>query len=348
MAKDEELFQKALHLFFKSFYFIGVFFFIFAFRYPLIFIIMTLQQLEYILAVDRCRHFGRAAEACNVTQPTLSAMIGKLEEELNTKLFDRNRQPICPTPVGELVIRQAREILEQTDRIKDLIEEEKQSLSGGFQLGILPTIAPYLLPRFFPQFMKKYPSLDIRVREMKTHEIKEALLKGDIDAGILATIEGLEDYNQVPLFYEKYEGYVSRKDALFEKATIRTSDVATSRDLWLLDEGHCFRDQMVRFCQMKSSQTSQLAYNLGSMETFMRMVESGLGITFIPELAVMQLSDSQKELVRPFAIPVPTRQLILITNRNFVRQTLLDVIVNEIQASVPKDMLKLKAGQSLV
>ncbi len=309
---------------------------------------MTLQQLEYILAVDRHRHFGRAADACNVTQPTLSAMIGKLEEELNAKLFDRNRQPICPTPVGEQVIRQAREILEQTDRIKDIVEEEKHSLSGTFRVGILPTIAPYLLPRFFPQLMKKYPTMDIRVREMKTYQIKEALLQGDIDAGILANIEGLEEYNQLPLFYEKYEGYVSREDALFAKKTLRTSDVASSRDLWLLDEGHCFRDQMVRFCQMKSSQTSQLAYNLGSMETFMRMVESGKGITFIPELAVMQLSSEQKELVRPFAIPVPTRQLLLITNRNFIRQTLLDVIVKEIQASVPKDMLKLKAGQSLV
>lgn len=309
---------------------------------------MTLQQLEYILAVDRYCHFGRAAEACNVTQPTLSAMIGKLEEELNAKLFDRNRQPICPTPVGEQVIRQAREILEQAGRIKDIVEEEKHSLAGTFRLGILPTIAPYLLPRFFPQLMKKYPQLDIRVREMKTHEIKAALLLGDIDAGILAQIDELEEYEQTHLFYEKYEGYVSRKDVLFDKTTIRTSDVASSRDLWLLDEGHCFRDQMVRFCQMKSSQTSQLAYNLGSMETFMRMVESGIGITFIPELAVMQLSDSQKELVRPFAIPVPTRQLILITNRNFIRQTLLDVLVNEIQASVPKDMLKLKAGQSLV
>lgn len=309
---------------------------------------MTLQQLEYILAVDRYRHFGRAAEACNVTQPTLSAMIGKLEEELNAKLFDRNRQPICPTPVGEQVLRQAKEVLSQADSIRDIVEEEKHSLSGTFRLGILPTIAPYLLPRFFPQLMKKYPQLDIRVREMKTYEIKEALLQGDIDAGILAAIEGLEEYSQTHLFYEKYEGYVSREDALFKKEVIRTSDIASSRELWLLDEGHCFRDQMVRFCQMKSSQTSQLAYNLGSMETFMRMVESGMGITFIPELAVMQLSDCQKELVRPFAIPVPTRQLVLITNRNFIRQTLLDAIVKEIQVSVPKDMLKLKAGQSLV
>ena len=309
---------------------------------------MTLQQLEYILAVERYRHFGRAAEACNVTQPTLSAMVGKLEEELNAKLFDRNRQPICPTPVGEQVLRQAKEVLSQADSIKDIVEEEKHSLNGTFRVGILPTIAPYLLPRFFPQLMKKYPTLDIRVREMKTYQIKEALLQGDIDAGILAQIEDLEEYDQTHLFYEKYEGYVSREDALFQKETLRTSDVASSRDLWLLDEGHCFRDQMVRFCQMKSSQTSQLAYNLGSMETFMRMVESGKGITFIPELAVMQLSGEQKELVRPFAIPVPTRQLILITNRNFIRQTLLDVIVKEIQASVPKEMLKMKAGQSLV
>ena len=309
---------------------------------------MTLQQLEYILAVARYGHFGRAAEACNVTQPTLSAMIGKLEEEIGAKLFDRNRQPICPTPVGERVVYQAREVLEQADSIKDIVLEEKQSLGGIFRVGILPTIAPYLLPRFFPQMMKKYPTLDIRVREMKTYQIKEALLQGDIDAGILATIEGLEEYEQTTLFYEKYVGYVSREDALFKKEVIRTADVASSRELWLLDEGHCFRDQMVRFCQMKSSQTSQLAYNLGSMETFMRMVESGMGITFIPELAEMQLSDPQKELVRPFAIPNPTRELILITKKNFIRQTLLDTVVKEIQAAVPKAMLKLGAGQVLV
>ena len=309
---------------------------------------MTLQQLEYIMAVARHGHFGRAADACNVTQPTLSAMIGKLEEEIGAKLFDRNRQPICPTPVGERVISQAREVLAQADAIKDIVLEEKQSLGGIFRIGILPTIAPYLLPRFFPQLMKKYPRLDIRVREMKTHEIKAALAQGDIDAGILATIEGLEDYEQTALFYEKYVGYVSRNDSLFNKEVIRTSEVAGSPELWLLDEGHCFRDQMVRFCQMKSAQTSQLAYNLGSMETFMRMVESGKGITFIPDLAVQQLGESQKELVRPFAIPIPTRQLILITNRNFIRKKLLEVVVDEIQASVPKAMLKLGAGQVLV
>ena len=309
---------------------------------------MTLQQLEYILAVDKCRHFGKAADVCNVTQPTLSAMIGKLEEELNVKIFDRTRQPISPTPVGELVIRQAQEVLCQSNRIKDIIEEERHSLTGIFRVGILPTIAPYLLPRFFPQLMKKYPQLDIRVREMKTSEIKKALAEGELEAGILAKLVGLEEFKETHLCYEKYVGYVSREDKLFEQSIIRTSDVAGSKDLWLLDEGHCFRDQMVRFCQMKGAQTSQLAYNLGSIETFMRMVESGKGITFIPELAADQLNEIQQELVRPFAVPVPTRQLVLITQPHFVRQTVIDTLVNEIQASVPKDMLKLKGTQILV
>ena len=309
---------------------------------------MTLQQLEYILAVDKCRHFGKAADVCNVTQPTLSAMIGKLEEELNVKIFDRTRQPISPTPVGELVIRQAQEVLCQSNRIKDIIEEERHSLTGIFRVGILPTIAPYLLPRFFPQLMKKYPQLDIRVREMKTSEIKKALAEGELEAGILAKLAGLEEFAETHLCYEKYVGYVSREDKLFEQSIIRTSDVATSKDLWLLDEGHCFRDQLVRFCQMKGAQTSQLAYNLGSIETFMRMVESGKGITFIPELAADQLNEIQQELVRPFAVPVPTRQLVLITQPQFVRQSVLDVLVKEIQASVPKDMLKLKGTQILV
>lgn len=309
---------------------------------------MTLQQLEYILAVDKCRHFGKAADVCNVTQPTLSAMIGKLEEELNVKIFDRTRQPISPTPVGELVIRQAQEVLYQSNRIKDIIEEERHSLTGIFRVGILPTIAPYLLPRFFPQLMKKYPQLDIRVREMKTSEIKKALAEGELEAGILAKLVGLEEFKETHLCYEKYVGYVSREDKLFEQSIIRTSDVAGSKDLWLLDEGHCFRDQMVRFCQMKGAQTSQLAYNLGSIETFMRMVESGKGITFIPELAADQLNEIQQELVRPFAVPVPTRQLVLITQPHFVRQTVIDTLVNEIQASVPKDMLKLKGTQILV
>ena len=308
---------------------------------------MTLQQLEYILAVNQFRHFAKAAEYCRVTQPTLSAMIQKLEEELDTRIFDRSQQPVCPTPVGIHIIEQAQNILVQANRIKNIIEEEKHSLTGTFRLGILPTVAPYLLPRFFPQLMKKYPDLDIRVVEMKTNDIKKALQTGEIDAGIVASLAGMEELQQTPLFYEQFFAYVSREDALFNNEVIRTSDL-NGEQLWLLDEGHCFRDQLVRFCQMKSARASQLAYHLGSMETFMRMVESGKGVTFIPELAVLQLGDAQKELVRSFAIPCPTRQVVLLTNKNFIRHTLLEVLVKEIKLSVPKEMLSLKATQAVV
>ena len=308
---------------------------------------MTLQQLEYILAVNQFRHFAKSAEYCRVTQPTLSAMIQKLEEELDTRIFDRSQQPVCPTPVGIHIIEQAQNILVQANRIKNIIEEEKHSLTGTFKLGILPTVAPYLLPRFFPQLMKKYPDLDIRVVEMKTNDIKKALQTGEIDAGIVASLAGMEELQQTPLFYEQFFAYVSREDALFNNEVIRTSDL-NGEQLWLLDEGHCFRDQLVRFCQMKSARASQLAYHLGSMETFMRMVESGKGVTFIPELAVLQLGDAQKELVRSFAIPCPTRQVVLLTNKNFIRHTLLEVLVKEIKLSVPKEMLSLKATQAVV
>ena len=308
---------------------------------------MTLQQLEYILAVNQFRHFAKAAEYCRVTQPTLSAMIQKLEEELDTRIFDRSQQPVCPTPVGIHIIEQAQNILVQANRIRNIIEEEKHSLTGTFKLGILPTVAPYLLPRFFPQLMKKYPDLDIRVVEMKTNDIKKALQTGEIDAGIVASLAGMEELQQTPLFYEQFFAYVSREDALFNNEVIRTSDL-NGEQLWLLDEGHCFRDQLVRFCQMKSARASQLAYHLGSMETFMRMVESGKGVTFIPELAVLQLGDAQKELVRSFAIPCPTRQVVLLTNKNFIRHTLLEVLVKEIKLSVPKEMLSLKATQAVV
>ena len=308
---------------------------------------MTLQQLEYILAVNQFRHFAKAAEYCRVTQPTLSAMIQKLEEELDTRIFDRSQQPVCPTPVGILIIEQAQKILVQANRIKNIIEEEKHSLTGIFKLGILPTVAPYLLPRFFPQLMKKYPDLDIRVVEMKTNDIKKALQTGEIDAGIVASLAGMEELQQTPLFYEQFFVYVSRKDILFNSEVIRTSDL-NGEQLWLLDEGHCFRDQLVRFCQMKSARASQLAYHLGSMETFMRMVESGKGVTFIPELAVLQLGDIQKELVRPFAIPCPTRQIVMLTNKNFIRHTLLEALTKEIKSSIPKEMLSLKATQAIV
>lgn len=308
---------------------------------------MTLQQLEYMLAVDQFRHFGKAAEHCGVTQPTLSAMMHKLEEELGVKLFDRQVQPVTPTKIGGKVIAQARTIQTQVARVKEIVSEEKQSYSGTFRLGVLPTIAPYLLPRFFPQLTEKYPQLDLQVFERKTHEIKADLMSGTLDAAIWAN-EPEESYIVGDLlFYEEFYGYVSPNEKVFKNEMIRTSEITGER-LWLLDEGHCFRDQLLRFCQLEAVKVNQMAYRLGGLETFMRMVEGGQGITFIPELATSQLGQVQKELVRPFAIPRPTRQIVLVRHKNFIRHNLLQLLVKEIKAAVPPHMLVLKPVQSVV
>ena len=308
---------------------------------------MTLQQLEYVMAVFRFRHFAKAAEYCGVTQPTLSSMVQKLEDELGLKIFDRKSQPIAPTPTGRLVVEQAWKVLLRARKLKETVEEEKHSLLGTFTIGILPTIAPYLIPRFFPQLMNKYPDMDVRIVEMKTEDLKRALVRGDVDAGILAQLEGLDEFDSLPLFYEQFFAYVADGDPLFSKESIKTADL-TGEYLWLLDEGHCFRDQLVKFCHLKAASVAKKAYTLGSIETFMRIVESGKGITFIPELAVHQLDETHKRLVRPFAIPVPTREIVMITGKNFIRKTLRSLLVEEIQASIPKDMLALRQTQKKI
>ena len=301
---------------------------------------MTLQQLEYIVAVYRTRHFVKAAEACGVTQPTLSAMIQKLEAELDVKLFERSSQQVMPTAIGKVVVEQAWKVLNRARKLKDIVAEEKKSLTGTFRLGILPTIAPYLLPRFFPRLMRENSSLEIRVVEMKTADIRRSIDRGEIDAAVMVDTGDLDDYALTTLFYEQFLAYVSPSDQLSAKKSIKTSDLSNEL-LWLLDEGHCFRDQLVKYCQLKAAKTSQSAYSLGSIETFMRIVENGQGVTFIPELATMQLTPPQKELVRPFAIPIPTREVVMATSKAFVRQSLLDMIVGQIRNSVPEKMLKL-------
>lgn len=305
---------------------------------------MTLQQLEYVMAVYRCKHFAKAADYCNVTQPTLSSMIQKLEEELSVKIFDRSKQPIKPTAEGMLIIERAWNILVRAKQLKEVVEEERHSLSGTFHVAVLPTIAPYLIPRFLPQLMNEYPELDIRVTEMKTEDIHKALKHGDIDAGIVAQVEGQEGFDSEHLYFEKFFVYVSKGDTLFNNKAIRTVDL-TGEYLWLLDEGHCFREQLVKFCHLKSAAKSKKAYNLGSIETFMRIVESGKGVTFIPELALEQLTEVQKELVRSFAHPIPTRDIILLTQKNFLRTSLRQLIIDKIRAAVPAAMLQMNKMQ---
>lgn len=309
---------------------------------------MTLQQMEYIVAVYRTRHFAKAAEACGVTQPTLSAMVQKLEQELDIKIFERSPQQVVPTPIGRLVVEQAWKVLQRAKKIKEIVAEEKKSTAGSLRIGILPTIAPYLLPRFFSQMQAENPQLEMKVLEMKTSEMKRAIDKGEIDAGIMVNVEDLENYQKITLFYEQFMGYVAENDPIFKKNTIKISDLS-KEFLWLLDEGHCFRNQMVKFCQLKSASLSQSSYSLGSIETFMRMVESGKGMTFIPELALTQLTAEQKRLVRPFAIPIPTREVILALSKSYVRFSVIELLANNIRSCVPEYMLRFNnTGQRIL
>ena len=298
---------------------------------------MTLQQLEYVMAVYRHKQFAKAADDCNVTQPTLSSMIQKLEDELSVKIFDRKRQPIQPTQAGMKLIEEAWKVLNRAKKLKQTIDEDRHALTGTFEVGVLPTIAPYLIPRFFPQLMNEHPEMDVRITEMKTEDMRRALRRGNIDAGILARVDGLEEMECTPLFREQFFAYVAEGDPLFEKEFIRPADLS-GEFLWLLDEGHCFRDQLVKFCQLKSAALSKKSYNLGSIETFMRIVEKGKGVTFIPQLALSQLTKEQHRLVRPFAHPVPTREIIMMTSTNFIRHTLLQMLVEKIKASLPDDI----------
>ena len=304
---------------------------------------MTIQQLEYILAINKFRHFAKAAEYCRVTQPTLSMMVQKLEDEL----FDRSSQPVRPTSAGMKVLEQAQRVLYQASLIKDIVTEEKESVRGSFRLAVLPTIAPYLLPRFLQHLAEEHKDLDIRIQEMQTAPTLSALLKGEIDAAIIANQPIESELQGHFLYYEEFFGYVSRNEPIFEKDKIRTTDINDER-LWLLDEGHCFRDQLMRFCQREKARVNQAAYRFGSLETFMHMVESGYGMTFIPELATLQLSQEQQEMVRPFAIPKPTREIYFVTRKDFIRHSLSKILIEHIQEAVPKDMLRLRAGQKVV
>lgn len=304
---------------------------------------MTLQQFEYIVALHKLKHFAKAAEYCGVTQPTLSSMVQKLEEELGVKIFNRSTQPVETTPVGRLIVEQARHTLLCARGVQQTVDEQRQSISGTFRLAVLPTIAPYLIPRFFPQMMQTYPELDMRVVELQTAQIVRALQRSEIDAAIVARHKDLVRFDAVTLFYEKYFAYVAQGEKTYDLNQIRPADL-NGAYLWLLEEGHCFRDQLVSFCRLQAARRSKRAYSLGSIETFMRIVESGKGVTFIPELATLQLMPAQRPLVRPFALPVPSREIQLVYSSHFIRRTLLQAVTDEIRRGVPQEMWELRQG----
>lgn len=301
---------------------------------------MNLQQLEYIIAVDTFRHFATAAEKSFVTQPTLSMMIQKLEDELNVKIFDRSKQPVVPTIIGQKIINQARIVLHEAKKIKEIASNDEHAVSGEFKLAIIPTLAPYLLPLFIRKFIKKYPLVKLTVTEMVTEQIIDNLKKGSIDAGLLVTPLNESTIYELPLFYEPFWAYISEKEKLFDKKYVLPADINPD-NLWLLEEGHCFRSQILNLCELKKkSETSHFEYAAGSIETLVKLVNQESGITIIPELATLDMSAKQKKHLRAFKSPVPVREVSLVMHRYFHKENIIKALSKEIKLSVPEAMLQ--------
>ncbi|KGL53435.1 transcriptional regulator [Porphyromonas canoris] len=307
---------------------------------------MNLQQLEYLHALKKHKHFVKAAEACNVTQPTLSAMIQKLEAELGVTLVDRAHQPIRLTAVGEKIAAKAHDVLGVIRSVEELAAEEKEGLSGSVRIGVLPTIAPFLLPRIITAQKKIAPSLNIHFIELTTGKCEQELCAGNIELAILAGDLKGDGFALHPLYYEEFIGYVSRNEPLFAEEKIKSMKV-DPKTLWLLDEGHCFRNQLLRFCSLPAVKERRIDYELGGIETYMHLVEGGYGITFVPELAVSTMSKAQKELLRPFAIPRPVRPISLVHTQSYVRESIVSHLCELIRSVVPSEMHEIRVGQML-
>jgi LysR family transcriptional regulator, hydrogen peroxide-inducible genes activator len=302
---------------------------------------MNFQQLQYIIAVDSHRHFAKAAEKTFVTQPTLSMMIQKLEEELGIRIFDRTKHPVAPTPAGEEVIKRARQIMADVSLLKEFTQELRHEISGELKLAVIPTLAPYLLPLFLKSFMERYPQLRISIRELVTTDIIASLKNGDVDVGLLATPLHDDRIEEHPVFYEEFFAYAAAAEKVSKKKYLLPRDIDLSK-LWLLEEGHCLRNQVLNLCELKKKdfEHDRIHYEAGSIETLKNLVDHQDGITILPFLATLDLSRKQQEKIREFAHPKPAREISLVVNKNFHRTNLLQALKQEIEDQLPESLKK--------
>lgn len=297
---------------------------------------MNIQQLEYIVALDKHRHFQRAAESCGVSQPTLSALIQKLEEELDLTLFDRKTHPINTTDSGRAVIDQARVVLYHIAQLKEMTRSEKELDRGTVRIGVIPTVAPYILPRLFKQMQQMSPQIELRAFELRTAIIIEQLRKAELDMAILATPLDQPDFLEIPLYYEKFAAYVSPSEELYNKEEIAAHEMPTEH-LWVLKEGHCMRNQVFNFCQTQSAYST--TYEAGSIDTLIKIVDENGGYTVIPELHLPLLHDKQQYHVRQLASPTPVREISLVIRQDYVRERLINSVADAVKAIIPDEML---------
>ncbi len=310
---------------------------------------MTLTQLEYIIAVDNEKSFAKAAKSCRVTQPTLSMQVKKLEEDLGVLLFDRSKKPILTTDIGQRIVSQARTIIRETSRIPELIREEQEMVKGELRVGVIPTLGPYLLPMFLPHFMQAYPDVQLHIQELLSHEIMDRLRADQLDVGLLVTPIRSDGFTEIPLFYETFVVYMSTSHPLTDKDRIDFEDL-NIEDMWLLQEGHCFRSQVVNICSDQQEQHTQrgLRFESGSLETLRRIVERQYGYTLLPELATLELSEElYNKHVRTFRNPQPVREVSIVLRRSFMKRRLVDLLQKAILEAVPDILKNSKRGRKV-
>ncbi len=295
---------------------------------------MTITQLKYLLAVAEYRNFTIAAENSFVTQPTLSMQIQKLEDELGIIIFNRKKKPIELTLIGEQIIEQAKLIVSESNRISDIVDQQKGYIGGEFKLGIIPTIMPTLLPLFLKSFIKKYPKVHLLIEELTTEEIIKKIIDGHIDAGIAATpLENPEILEKV-LYYEPFVGFVSRNHRLFNNDTIREDELEID-DILLLKDGHCFKDNIINLCNSeKSDNKNHFHLESGSLDTLIKLSKEELGMTLLPYLQTLDLPEEDKIHLKQFSGTVPAREVSLIYHRSQLKMQLIEVLKSSIDGII--------------
>lgn len=304
---------------------------------------ISLTQLEYVLAVDQFRNFGKAAKACFVTQPTLSMQLKKLEDDMGFPLFDRTKKPVLPTEGGRAVIEQARVVVQEWKRLSLLGGKlQGKELAGDLRIAAIPTLAPYWIPLFIEEFSRQYPKVNLRIDELQTHQILAALDQDTIDAGLLVTPVGQKNLHEEPIFYEPFYLWVRKDHELAAKARVGEGDLDGSQ-LWLLNEGHCFRNQMVQICSLskKKAILKNVFFESGNLETLKRLVERSGGYTLIPHLALPDRIPKNIE-VKEFRKPVPSREVSLVYRRLQWKTPLIEALRRVLDRTVPESLRGLK------
>lgn len=297
---------------------------------------MTLQQLEYVIALHTHGQFSTAAEHCFVSQPSLSAMIKKLEDELGVILFDRRKQPVTATAIGEQVIAQARIVLREAEALRQIVQSQQEIPSGTLKIGIIPTIAPYLLPLFVEDFSVRYPAIQLEVYENTTDNIERMLKQGIVDACIIATTPSDSRWATHPLYNEEFVVYAPHESSILAKNYLIAEDIDPQKVV-LMEEGHCIRDQVINLCELRQvhSRLHNIFFEAGNLETLRRLVESHSGITILPQLALLDLDEERMQHVRFFKKPAPVREVILTTNAKCPKQYLTDALIRVIMDNLP-------------